>query len=37
MSDWVLNTSLLPVKNKKKQIILYEKLRTLWPLFMDGV
>ena len=27
---------LLPVKSKK-EIILYEKLKTLWPLFMDGV
>ena len=35
MFDWVLNTPLLPVKNK--EIILYEKLKILYPLFMDVV
>ena len=35
MFDWLLNTPLLPVI--KKQIILYEKYKTLWPLFMNGV
>ena len=29
----VLNISLLPVK---KEIILYEKHKTLWSIFMDG-
>ena len=33
MFDWVLNTCRLPVKNKK----LYQKIETLWPLFMDTV
>ena len=36
MFDWILNMPLLPVKNKGK-IILYEKLKNLRPLFMDGV
>ena len=35
MFDWILNMPLLPVKNK--EIILYEKLKTLWSLFMDGI
>ena len=36
MLDWFLNTLLLPAKNKEK-IILYENLKALWVLFMDGV
>ena len=36
MLDWFLNTLLLPAKNKEK-IILYEDLKTLCLLFMDGV
>ena len=36
MFDWVVNTPLLPVKNKETNHVI-EKLKTLWPLFMDGV
>ena len=36
MFDWVLNLSLLCVKNKKL-VILHEKLKTLQLFFMDGV
>ena len=36
MFNWVFNMNLLSVKNKKK-IILYEKCKTLQPLFINGV
>ena len=36
MFGLVVNMPLLPVRIKK-QIILYEKLKTVWPLFINAV
>ena len=35
MFNWVLNTPLLPAKVKETNDL--KKLKTLWPLFMNGV